>query len=208
MKKIAVILLFISFFLGGFFTSQNILEKRIQVITLEKEKYKSLSQKIQECPQKECKQDIKLTAEKEKALENVVESKIHFSAKKTQTSPILTTVVVTMLGGSAMKVDASDLVFSYTDNLKILKITPGTAFPSYPRIVAENSMLTITGIATIGDKGIILGKPNETYITFEVEKIGDTAKKGILTIDKTNTKAFLQGNSVLDENQEDLRIEI
>lgn len=207
MKKIAVILLLISFFLGGFFTAQTLFEKRIQTITLEKEKYKSLSQKIKECPQKECKQDLVLTKEKEKALENIVESKIRFSSKKTQTSPTLATITVTMLGGSAMKVDASDLVFNYSNNLKILKITPGSAFPSYPRIVAENGVLTVTGIATIGDKGIILGTPNETYVTFEVEKIGDIAQKGTLSIDMINTKAFLQGNSVLDENQ-DIAIEL
>jgi len=206
MKKIAVVLFFVFLFLGGFFTSQTDLEKRIKTITEERDIYKALSQKIKECPKQECKQDVKLTQEKEKVLENVVESKIHFTAVKSSNSSSAIVVTVTMMGGSAMKVDAADLVMNYSSNLKISKITPGKAFPTFPRMIAENGTLTVTGVATIGANGIVMGTPNEVYATFEVEKVGDI--KGTITLDKINTKAFLQGNAVLDENHADISIEI
>ncbi len=206
MKKIAVVLLFVSFFLGGFFTSQVVLEKQIKTISAERDTYKALSQKIKECPKQECKQDVKLTAEKEKVLENVVESKIHFTAQKQSVSPTVQLVTIMMVGGSAMKVDAADLVMNYSNNLKISTITPGKAFPTFPRTIAENGVFTVTGVATIGSDGIVMGTPNEVYVTFEVEKVGDI--KGTITLDKANTKAFLQGNAVLDEKHADIMIEL
>jgi len=208
MKKIIVSLLFVSFFLGGFFTSQLISEKRIQTITQEKEKYKVLSEKIKEYPEKECKQDINLTLEKVKAIEDVVDSNIYFTFQKSTQSSTQITVVVTMVGGSGMKVDASDLVLQYSNNLKITKITPGTAFPSYPRLIAENGVITVTGLATLDSNGMVLGTPNKTFVTLEIEKMGDLKENATLTVDKASTKAFLQGNSVLDESKTDFTIEL
>lgn len=208
MKKIAIVTLLICSFFAGYLISQKSTERKIQTLTLEKDKYKGMIDAMQQCPKKDCKEELRLTIEKEKSLEDVIESKISFVSRTKRFSSTKTVVTVTMVGGQGMKVDASDLVFLYSKNLKIGAITPGTAFPLYPRMVAEDGILTITGIATIGSGEIIMGKPNEIYVEFEVEKIGDATEKGTITLDTVNTNAFLQSNSVLDEGRKNEVIEI
>lgn len=143
-------------------------------------------------------QNVCLSAQKEKVLEKVQDSKVYFSIKTSQTSAVETDIIISLLGGPSMKMDASDLVLNYTDNLTVLEIIPGQSFPTYPRKIAENGVITITGVARLDGNGIKLGEPNTIFATLRVKKTGDARQKATITVSTTNTSAYLEGNAVLD----------
>ncbi len=153
-------------------------------------------------------QDVCLSMQKKKALEQVQNSKVYFSIKKSQRSAIETDIIISLLGGQSMKMDASDLVLNYTDNLTILEIIPGQSFPTYPRKIAENGVITITGVARLDGNGIKLGEPNTIFTTLRVKKIGDARQKAMITVNTTKTSAYLEGNVVLDPSLTFEKIEL
>ncbi|MFH0772877.1 MAG: hypothetical protein V1922_01025 [bacterium] len=200
MKKIVVFSLLILFFLGGFFTSAILTKKEIEKTNEAQKQCQSHLLQALSAPKKESEQDIYLYAQKIKALDNIIASTVYFSPQISYLSATKKEVIISLLGGAAMKADASDLVMRLSDNLKILEIRSGTAFPSYPRKISSDGIVTITGIASLDGAGMKLGQPNQIFITLLVEKTGDVKQKGKISVDKLNTKVFLQGNSILDPN--------
>ena len=200
LKKCIIFLLFILFYLGGFYTSETSTKKKVtSCIQTEKLCQSQLKQTIV-LAKKNTTQDICLSTQKEKALEKVQDSKVYFSIKTSQKSEIETDIVISLLGGLSMKVDASDLVLNYTDNLTILEIIPGQSFPIYPRKIAENGVVTITGIARLDGSGVKLGESNTVFATLRVQKTGDIKQKASITLNTTNTSAYLEGRAVIDSS--------
>ena len=208
MKKIIVFSLFFLFFVGGYGTSQFFADGKIQTILREKNQCLEQINNVSSTSQKNCKVNAAIAQQKAVALEKVVQTGVHFSSHVSHVSATKSEITVQLQGGKDMKVDASDLVMHYSQNLTVLSITSGNAFPIYPRSLAENGVITITGVASIQDSGILMGQPNSTFATLWVEKTGDSKQKGTLIIDSVNSKAFLQGKSVLDLSTSDMQISL
>lgn len=193
-----LVLLFPLFFAGGYFISEKNIQKKIQSsVVVEKECMLQLKQAL-DLAKKEIKKDICLSVQKEKVLESVEETKVYFSSKTTKRTPTEFDVAISLMGGDSMRIDASDLVLNYSENLSIIEMIPGPALPSYPRKLSESGVIILTGIARLDGDGITLGQPNNIFVTLHVKKTGDSKQKGIITVNKNDTNAFLQGNAILD----------
>lgn len=198
LRGILLVLLFPLFFIGGYYTSERTMQKKIQSSISQGKECKTQLQQALGLAKKEIKQDVCLSVQKEKALEKVEETQVYFSSKVVRKSPTVVDVEISLMGGNSMRIDASDLVLNYSENLKITEMIPGPALPSYPRKLSEGGVITLTGIASLNGNGIIFGQPNNIFVTLHVEKTGELKQKGVITLNKTDTNAFLQGNPILD----------
>lgn len=206
-KIVAFFLLFLTF-IGGFIVSQIITKKELKEITAEKNTCISQLQQVVSQPKRVNEKDLNLYVQKTNALANIDESTLYFSPKISKQSPSRIEVVIMIIGGSGMKADASDLVMKYSNNLKIIEVLPGQAFPSYPRKVIGDGEITITAIATLGNNSVKLGEPNKPFATLIVEKTGASLIKGTISIDKVNTQIYLQGKPVFDPDKTFNQIEL
>ena len=177
------------------------MQKKVQSSIVQEKECKLQLKQALDLSKKEKIQDVCLSAQKEKELENVQESKVYFSSKVNKKTPTEFDVVISLMGGEAMRIDASDLVLIYSDNLTIEEMITGPALPSFPRKLSENGVITLTGIARLDEDGITLGQPNNVFVTLRIKKTGDSKQKGTITTNKNDTNAFLQGNSILDGEQ-------
>ncbi len=103
--------------------------------------------------------------------------------------------------------DAADLALSYSDNLTFSQILPGTAFPSYPRKIASEGAIIITGVASF-NTNIQFGESNKVFVTFVVEKLRDKNQKGTISIDVANTKVYMLEKSIFNESKSFKQIEL
>lgn len=198
MKKIFVFLLFPLLFFCGFFVSENNMQKKIENIGIKEKQCQSQLKQTVVMAKKDQTQNEYISIQKEKELEGIVESKVYFSSKISRISATETEVNISLMGGADMKIDASDLILDYSDNIKIISIIPGSAFPSYPRKLLEGGKITVTGVASLNGTGIKLGQTNQIFVTLRVEKMKDLNQKGTITLNKGGTSAFFQGNPILD----------
>lgn len=207
-KRMAVFILLFITFLAGFFVSQNISRKEIDRIISQKNECVLKAQSGATLTRTISDEDLNLYFQKRKMLESTVESRLFFSPRVTKTQAGKTEVDIQLAGGANMKADASDLVLKYTNNLHILEIKPGTAFPLYPRKAIREGVLTITGVAALSGGNLAYGESNKPFITIVVEKVGPPAQIGLLSVDKINTQIYLQGNSIFDASKTFNQIEL
>lgn len=182
--------------------------REINKTVQERKQCQSQLQQTLSAPQRTSDQDLELFAQKAKILDTIVESKMYFTPRISFLSDTKKEITISMVGGKAMNADAGDLVLNYSNNLKIIQILPGQAFPLYPRKVVTNGELAITGIASLENNKIKFGEPNKIFAILRVEKIGDIKQKGILSVKKTNTNVFLEGKSIFDPNKTFNQIEL
>lgn len=207
-KKLLVFLFLFLFFICGFYTSQQIIQKEVVKAATENKQCQSQLQDVLATNRKTSTQDLNLFTQKTQELEKVVESTVYFSSQSTPLSDTKTKVVISLIGGDSMKSDASDLMMRYSENLTILEIIPGDAFPSYPRKATTSGEITITGIASLENNEIKFGEPNKVFTSLIFEKTGNLKEKGTITIDKGVTQIYLQGKSIIDANKTLKQIEL
>lgn len=196
------------FFIAGFLTSDYLVKKDVTALLNEKSQCQSLLAKSSSSPSCLSEQDLALYVEKEKVLHQTLVSPVYFSSQVRVLSPTKKEITISLQGNSAMKIDSADLSIAYPNTIHVVSILPGTAFPSYPRMVREKNIILISGVTTINETNFIYGKPNTLFATLIVEKIVPPAQKEVLTIDSKNTKIFFKGESVLDEIKNITKIEL
>ncbi len=142
--------------------------------------------------------DLYLYAQKTKAMDEITSSEVYFSATKTQLNSRRFQIDFYLSAKDGMKVDGADLVLNVNRNLIIKKVTKGQVFPQYPRLVYTKQQATITGLASLSGNLVKLGQPNRIFTTVVVEKIipNQSAK---ISIDQASTKAYLNGEAVLNQ---------
>jgi len=128
------------------------------------------------------------------ALDEKKSGQLFFSAKSTQLPGGDTQIEITLDGNPATSVDAVDLVLTYNNDTVVKEIKKGTAFPSYPRTLAKNGSITITGIALPMGNTISYGKVGSLFATITVNKKPGTA----LILNTKNTQAYFNGAPILD----------
>jgi len=141
--------------------------------------------------------DFYLYAQKTKALEQVVASSVYYTTRVSKLSDSQVQVDFYLLGGERMKVDAADLSFNLDPNLELVQLNKGETFQNYPRLVKTNNHATVTGIASITGNSVLLGEVNKIFLSAIIKKINPELSSR-LTIDFENTKAYLQGEPILN----------
>lgn len=205
LKRGIVFLFFFLFFLAGFFTSENLIRGEVNDEMKKNEECQSQLKQAR-IPRKVTDQDVSLSIQKSKALESVISSTLFFSSRVSRSTSNRIEVVISMEGGAHMKADAADLVLTYSDNLRVIEVLPGKAFPSYPRKTYNDHSITITGLASFGSNGVTLGQANELFATVVFEKMG--SEKGVVSIDTSNTNVLLEAKPVLDSDKSFSKIEL
>lgn len=140
------------------------------------------------------KEAAQIQTEKQTALSEKKEGTVYFSAKSILLPGGDTQIDITLNGEGDVSVDATDLVISYPSGVEIKEIKKGTAFPSYPRALAKNGSITITGIALPMGSSITYGKVNELFATIIVNKKTDVK----MNINTKDTQAYFNGEPILD----------
>ena len=142
--------------------------------------------------------DLYLVAQKAEALKNLSDTEVYFSAVKKPLSANRFYVEIYLSAQENMKVDGADLVINLDPNLTIANLQKGSVFPQYPRLIIDNNQIIITGLASLSGNNLKLGEPNQLFASFEVYK-NSSAKAPTITVDQRSTKAFLNGEYVLNQ---------
>jgi len=142
--------------------------------------------------------DLYLVAQKAEALKNLSDTEVYFSAVKKPLSANRFYVEIYLSAKENMRVDGADLVMNFSPNLTVANLQKGSVFPQYPRLIIENNQIIITGLASLSGNTIKLGEPNQLFASFEVYK-NSSANTPLITVDQTSTKAFLNGEYVLNQ---------
>jgi len=142
--------------------------------------------------------DLYLAAQKAEALKNISNTEVYFSAIKKPLSSNRFLVEIYLSAKENMKVDGADLVMNLDPNLTVANLQKGSVFPQYPRLIVENNQIIITGLASLSANTIKLGELNQVFASFEVYK-NSSANTPLITVDQTSTKAFLNGEFVLNQ---------
>ncbi len=198
LKKRFVFVMFFFFFICGFFSAQYLASSNPQGMQT-KEQCAAQIQQVRAASQGVSKEEVKLYVEKEKILQEVVDSPLYFVSSTKTISPSRFEVTFSLKGGTAMKTDAGDLTLSYSSNLDVVEIKTGETFPQYPRKVISDGEVIITGVASLAGSSVTLGKSNTVFATIVVEKNGFTNGKSTISLNKAKTQFYLQGKSVLNE---------
>jgi len=152
---------------------------------------KGLNSKIKEMTTIQINQ---LEEQKKAGLAGKKEGLVYFSQKTIPLSNNEVQIDIFLSGEKNTSVDAADLVLSYTPTLRIREIKKGSAFPSYPRNMYKDGVITITGLALPQGNTVTYGKTGEVYATIILEK----QAKGTVEINTKNTQAYFSGTPILD----------
>jgi len=139
-----------------------------------------------------------LAKQKKQILAEIEDGQVYFATLKTSLKENLYQIDVYLSAKPEMKVDAADLIIRTDKNLTIEEVKKGQVFADYPRLINEKQTATITGIAKLGQDKIVFGEPNQIFASLLVSK-NKTNLPAKLTVDTENTKAFLNGQMVLDK---------
>jgi len=142
--------------------------------------------------------DLYLVAQKAEALKNLSDTEVYFSAVKKPLSANRFYVEIYLSAQENTRVDGADLVMNLDPNLTVANLQKGSVFPQYPRLIADNNQIIITGLASLSGNNLKLGEPNQLFASFEVYK-NSSAKAPTITVDQNSTKAFLNGEYVLNQ---------
>jgi hypothetical protein len=142
--------------------------------------------------------DLYLVAQKAEALKDINTTEVYFSAVKKPLSANRFYVEIYLSAKEQMRVDGADLVMNFDPNLTISNLQKGSVFPQYPRLIIDNNQIIITGLTSLANNTIKLGEPNQLFASFEVYK-NNPAQTSIIAVDQNSTKAFLNGEYVLNQ---------
>lgn len=146
--------------------------------------------------------DASFVSKRDKELESVTKSPLYFSAKTDKQSVSRWVVTIELSGLADSAADAADLKVIIPEDLIASDLKMGNAFPLYPRQVIDGNYLLVTGLASPNNNEMIFGKPNKIFAEFTVTVVNSnqTSKRQI-TIDESDTKIYLDGESVLNTDR-------
>lgn len=147
-----------------------------------------------------------IVEQKQAALADYKDGLVYFSQKVTRLSANQLQVDIYLKGDPKTTADAVDLVMSYPQDIHIKEIRKGSSFASYPRLLDQNHVVTITGVAMPQGNTFVYGRVNELYATLIVEKEPGSAES--ISLDTKNTQAYLDGSPVLDFTQSFKKIDL
>lgn len=176
---------------------QNNLEK--QAVQLKTENT-GLKDKVKELQTKESQQ---IQEQKQEVLETTKAGLAYFTHTVKDLGQNEKQIDIYLKGNTS--VDAVDLVLTHKDTLKIKEIRKGTVFVSYPRLIDENGVVTITGIAMPQGNTFVYGKTGEIYATLIVTI---TEAKQTLDLNTKDTQAYFNATPVLDFTSSFAQIEL
>lgn len=194
MRKTALFLaiLFISVLLV-FFATKSFYEKRLEEIKKEVDIYKEmLSDKENQTRNLS---DIFFLSQKAKAEVSVKKTDLYFSYKMNKLESGLFKISIYFEGDNKAAADAADIKINLK-NLEVKSIFPGKAFPSYPRSLAKDNYLLVTGTAVLQGSSFVYGKP-ELFAELTIGKT-DQTEKSEAVLDLEGTKVYLGGESVFN----------
>lgn len=170
-------------------------------LTVLKAKNKDLQQKLKRQTQTQKQislNDFYLLVQKERALEQITAGQVYFSGVAKKISNQRFQLNIYLLGPNTMKTDAADLAFKCTENCAIEKVKTGQTFPQYPKKQFSADSVSITGIASLAGNKVKLGEPNTLFASVLIRKLV-LSKDSRIAVDQNNTKAYLNGSSVLNQ---------
>jgi len=145
--------------------------------------------------------DFYLMAQKNKTLAKFNASPLYFTANAVKNNNQWK-ISIYLQGDGLAAADAADLRLDFGNNLKVTEIKTGTSFPLYPRKVTGDDYLLITGLASLANNNVVFGQPGKLFadITIEASETASNQKYS-LSLNKSDTKIYLNGESVFDDKK-------
>ncbi len=150
--------------------------------------------------------DLSLTAEKNRIRSQSGESLISFNSQVSRLDINRRRIEIVLTGDDQAVADAADLVINLPLGIVVDKITPDDAFPLYPRIKQTGQQLLMTGLASIKDGEIILGKVNRRFCTVDLRIPESSNLPAVLYIDENNSNIYFSGNNITDKQNSNYSI--
>ena len=145
--------------------------------------------------------DTSFIINKNKELTLVKNSLLYFDFKTEKITANRWKIIITLNGETGSAADAADLKLDLPENLTVSDIEAGTAFPILPRQINENNSLLLSGLASIDNNQVILGKPNKIFAEFTVQTANNRLNNEQIKVNKEDTKIYLNGENVLDSSK-------
>jgi len=126
---------------------------------------------------------------------------VHFQVQSPEAVSQGYQLQIFLLGAPTQLIDAADLAVEAGPNLRLVSAQPGETFPQYPRMSIESTRAVFTGVAGLmSGNQKDYGQPNRVFVSLVVEKI-DPALPATLLINTTDTKAYFNGEPILNKKQ-------
>jgi hypothetical protein len=109
-------------------------------------------------------------------------------------------VTIELQGEAKSAADAADLKLDLPVSASLSALNTGSAFPVYARKIFDNHSLIISGLASLKNNQIILGRPNQIFAEFIIE-LEKNKKQKAITLNKEGTKIYLNGDDIFDINK-------
>jgi hypothetical protein len=192
------VLFFVSLLIGSVLNYSY--QKKLALLTIEKNNCQK--QLVEKKPPVLTLSDASFVSKRDKELESVKKSPLYFSAKTNKLSASQWIVTIELSGLPDSAADASDLKIIIPENLVASDLKVGNAFPIFPRQVIDGSYLLVTGLASTNNNEMLYGKPNKIFAEFTVTVANNNqTDKRQITVDTTDTKIYLNGESVLNTDK-------
>ncbi|MFA6532429.1 MAG: hypothetical protein WCT22_00350 [Patescibacteria group bacterium] len=192
------VLFFVSLVIGSVLNYSY--QKKLALLTIEKNNCQK--QLVEKKPPVLTLSDASFVSKRDKELESVKKSPLYFSAKTNKLSASQWIVTIELSGLPDSAADASDLKIIIPENLVASDLKVGNAFPIFPRQVIDGSYLLVTGLASTNNNEMLYGKPNKIFAEFTVTVANNNqTDKRQITVDTTDTKIYLNGESVLNTDK-------
>jgi hypothetical protein len=197
--KITTIILIFSIFLFGIFTAykyQN--DQKNTVIKQLENCNNNLSNKQQIVPTISD-NDLKLIDEKNKLASSSATGKMYFIANKTQTGNDQYTIDI-YLNSNDQKViaDAADLTLILNNKAIVEDMITGDAFPLFPRKTNLNNNITVTGVSSVTDDNITIGKPDKLFLKLKIRITDHTSNSPLLFLNSEVSKIYASAQNITD----------
>jgi len=200
MKKLFIYIGFFILTIGiTLFLADRFYQKKISLLLQDKTLcQKELTQKNQPLSTLN---DAYLVVRKEIVLASVKKSLLTFSAVTAKLSQDKWKVTVWLNGNSQGAADASDLKLNLPASAIVTDLKTGSAFPIYPRQVIDEKYLLITGLASFNNNQFVLARPQKIFVEFTIEISNLLENERKIIVDQTDTKIYLNGESVYNPDQ-------
>ncbi|OGG25730.1 hypothetical protein A2960_05265 [Candidatus Gottesmanbacteria bacterium RIFCSPLOWO2_01_FULL_39_12b] len=203
-KKYIIVSSLLIIYISSFIFLNSYYTKKIRLLTQEKNSCQ-IAQVLNPTPHLEL-NDVFLYGQKMKAVLSSPTEMMFFSNTHNKIDGNSWQIIINLEGNSDQLTDSANLQLDYDNGISDIQITPGDAFPLYPKIIQNKTMLSITGIATISQNNITYGQSNKIFATLLVHP-NPTVKKAILTINN-NSKIYFLSQNILDQERTFKEIEL
>lgn len=151
--------------------------------------------------------DIFLYGQKEKKAAESKKGKLYFSYEKLSISENTWQITIKLDGDDNVAADAADLQLD-SENLEIVDVAPGDAFPSYPRYTKSGRSVIITGVSAIEKNNITFGMSGKTFAIIKVTVKPQEAGRSSFTVNLSGTKIYFSAQDILDRDRNFTQIEL